>query len=304
MSLLKELLRLDADRREALHTLRNEAVQRRLRIEELSAEARRKRDEIKMLEDGLSRLLEDMTRVEEELLALEKRRDEYDRETRSRKAEAVRRTFAAERSEAAKVAEEFRGTRAERNAERERLLAQAETGKMVESFFQIESFLKDASQPIPDAARKALVKERADLLARIGPLVTPPPPPDGVFRATVAYAGVDGGRPRAVVAFGLPDARETDGPADLASALVLGAYAGAVEKHGASAPRPVRRGDAVVFEAAVSAKAPEEAALDLLLAVEDGLRRAAAASSVRCELTPVYLEPEVADEALASPHAS
>ena len=56
MGLLKDFLRIDADRRSALATVRQEAQSHRLRIEELGAEARRKRDEIGMLEEELRRL--------------------------------------------------------------------------------------------------------------------------------------------------------------------------------------------------------------------------------------------------------
>ena len=56
MSLLREFLRIDSDRRAALQALRNEATQRRARIDSLAAESKRKRDEISMLDEGLHRL--------------------------------------------------------------------------------------------------------------------------------------------------------------------------------------------------------------------------------------------------------
>ena len=56
MGLLKDFLRIDADRRASLAALRLDSQSRRLQIEELGAEAKRKRDEIGMLEEALRRL--------------------------------------------------------------------------------------------------------------------------------------------------------------------------------------------------------------------------------------------------------
>lgn len=294
MGLLKDFLRIDADRRAAQQALRQEALQRRLRIEELSAEAKRKRDEINMLEEGLSRLADDLVQVEQEILDLDRRRDEHEQDAHDRKARAVKATVETDRHEGSRVADDFRSLRSEFHAERSRLLAQAETGRMMDNYFQIETFLKDNSQPIPDAARRALTKERSDLLAKIGPLVAPPPSPDSVFRATLAYSGIEGSAPRAVVAFGLPDETEPSDPTDLAATLLYGSYAGVVERIGAGAPRPERRDGVVLFELPCESQPPEAAALDLLLAVEEGLKKACAAAAVRCELSGVYVEPEIA----------
>lgn len=297
MSLLKEFLRVDADRRSAHDALRIEAGQRRTRIDELGAEAKRKRDEISMLEEGLRRLADDIARVEQEILDLDTRREEHELDAKTRKADAVRSTFSVDRAASSKLVRDFRTLRSEFHSERERLLSQADTGRMMDNYFQIETFLKDASQPIPDAARKALLKERSDLLAKIGPLVAPPPSPDDIFRATVTYAGIEGEAPRAVVAVGLADEANPSDPTDLAATLLYGAYAAAVEKLGPDAPRPHREhGGVLLFEQPTPARSPEEAALELFLAVEEGLKKAAAAVSVRCELTGVFVEPAIAAE--------
>src|SRR5512142_639409 len=123
MGLLKDFLRIDADRRAAHQALRQEAQQRRLQIEELSAEAKRKRDEVGMLEDGLRRLAEDIARAEEEVLELESKREEHDRESLERKVDAVRANLEADREAGGRVADEFRSLRSEFESERERLLA-------------------------------------------------------------------------------------------------------------------------------------------------------------------------------------
>ena len=294
MGLLKDFFRIDADRRAAHQALRQEALQRRLRIEELTAEAKRKRDEINMLEEGLGRLAEDLVRVEQEILDLDQRREEQEREGHERKVAAVRAALEADRRENDRVARDFRSLRAEFHAERARLLAQADTGRMMDNYFQIETFLKDASQPIPDAARRALLKERTDLLARIGPLVAPPPSPDSVLRAMVTYSGIEGTAPRAVVAVGLPDESEPSDPTDLAATLLYGAHASVVERLGTGAPRPGRRDGALVFEGPCAERSPEATAIDLLFAVEEGLRKAASAAAVKCELVGIYVEPEIA----------
>ena len=205
MGLLKDFLRIDADRRAAHQALRREAHARRLQIEELGAEGKRKRDEIGMLEEALRRLAEDVARTEEQLLDLESRRDEHDREAHERKVEAVRSSLGHDRADGHRIAEDFRRLRSEFETERARLLAQADTGRMMDNFFQIEAFLKDTGTPIPDAARKALQKERQDLMARIGPLVAPPPVPDEVFKATLVYSVLEDGEPSAIVAVGLHD---------------------------------------------------------------------------------------------------
>lgn len=294
MGLLKDFLRIDAERRAALAALRLDAQARRLQIEELGAEGKRKRDEIRMIEEALRRLADDVARTEEGLLDLETRRDAHEREAQERRVEAVRSALGRDRAEGRRIAEEFRRLRSEFETERSRLLAEADTGRMMDNFFQIEAFLKDTGTPIPDAARKALVKERQDLLARIGPLVAPPPAPEAVLRATVVYSAREEGEPTAVVAFGLPDELDPSGPHDLASLLLYGSYASVVETVGPGVPRPRREDGAVVYEQPAGARASDEAALDLFLAVRDGLQKAAAAAGVPCELTGVFLEPEIA----------
>jgi len=294
MGLLKDFLRIDADRRAALVALRQEAQSRRLQIEELGAEAKRKRDEVGMIEEGLRRLAEDVARSEELLLALESRREEHDREAHERKVEAVRSSLELDRADGEVIAADFRRLRSEFETERARLLSEADTGRMMDNFFQIEAFLKDTGTPIPDAARKALVKERQDLLARIGPLVAPPPVPDGVFKATVVYSALDEGEPTAVVAVGLPDEAEPSGAHDLVALLLYGSWASVVEKIGPGVPKPRREDGTLVYEQPAGSRAPDEAALDLFLAVKDGIEKAAGAAGLPCELTGVFLEPEIA----------
>lgn len=294
MGLLKDFLRIEADRRGALSALRLEAQSRRLQIEEIGAEAKRKRDEVAMLEEGLRRLAEDIGRAEEQLLEIESRREDHDREAHERKIEAVRSSLDYDRADGHRISEDFRRLRSEFESERTRLLAEADTGRMMDNFFQIEAFLKATSTPIPDAARKALVKERQDLMGRIGPLVAPPPSPDGVFKATVVYSALEEGEPTAVVAFGLPDEAEPSSPQDLPALLLYGSYASIVEKIGPGVPRPRREEGVVVYEQPAGSRAADEAALDLFLAVRDGLEKAAAAAGVPCELTGVFLEPEIA----------
>lgn len=294
MGLLKDFLRIDADRRAALAALRQDARSRRLQIEELGAEAKRKRDEIGMLEEGLRRLAEDVAGTEEQLLAIEARREDHDRDAHERKVEAVRSSLEHDRADGHRIAEDFRKLRAEFESERTRLLSEADTGRMMDNFFQIEAFLKDTGTPIPDAARKALMKERQDLMARIGPLVAPPPVPDGVFKATIVYSALDESEPTAVVAFGLPEEAEPSGAHDLAALLLYGSYAAVVEKIGPGVPKPRREEGVVVYEQPSGSRPPDEAALDLFLAVEEGLKKAAAAAGVPCELTGVFLEPEIA----------
>jgi hypothetical protein len=294
MGLLKDFLRIDAERRSALAALRLEAQSRRLQIEELGDEGKRKRDEIRMIEEALRRLAEDVARTEEQLLDLEARRDGHEREAHERKVEAVHASLSRDRADGLRIAEDFRQLRSEFETERSRLLAEADTGRMMDNFFQIEAFLKDTGTPIPDAARKALVKERQDLLARIGPLVAPPPTPDGVFRATVVYSALEVGEPTGVVAFGLPDEAEPSGAHDLAALLLYGSYASVVEKVGPGVPKPRRSDGIVIYEQPAGARAADEAALDLFLAVKSGLEKAAAAAGVASELTGVFLEPEIA----------
>ncbi len=294
MGLLKDFLRIDADRRAALAALRKDAQSRHLQIEELGAEGKRKRDEIGMLEEELRRLAVDVARTEEQLLEIEARRDDYDRETYERKVEAVRSSLEHDRADGHRIAEDFRTLRAEFETERARLLSQADTGRMMDNFFQIEAFLKDTGTPIPDAARKALMKERQDLMGRIGPLVAPPPSPDGVFKATLVYSALEEGEPAAIVAVGLPDEVEPSGPHDLAALLLYGSWASVVEKIGPGVPKPRREEGVVVYEQPSGSRATDEAALELFLAVEDGLKKAAAGAGVPCELTGVFLEPEIA----------
>ena len=293
MGLLKDFLRIDADRRAAHQSLRQQVGRRRLQIEELSAEAKRKRDEIGMLEDGLRRLAEDVAHAEEELLELEAKREEHDRDSHERKVDAVRTNLRSDRDDGGRVAEEFRTLRTEFEGERERLLSQADSGRMMDNYFQIETFLKDTAKPIPDAARRALARERADLLTRIGPLVAPPPTPSSVLKATIVYTVVDEPEPRALVAFGLP--HEVDASVhDLASLLLYGSYAQIVERFGPGAPRPRQDDGIVTFEQPAGVRAPDEVALELFLAVEEGLKKAASAVSVPCELSGVFVEPEIA----------
>ena len=294
MGLLKDFLRIDADRRGAHTALRQEAQSRRLQIEELGAEGKRKRDEIGMLEEGLRRLAEDVARTEEQLLDLESRRDDHDREAHERKIEAVRSSLENDRTDGHRIAEDFRRLRSEFETERARLLAQADTGRMMDNFFQIEAFLKDTGTPIPDAARKALMKERQDLMARIGPLVAPPPAPEGVFKATLVYSALEDGEPTAVVGVGLADEAVPSGSHDLAALLLFGSYASVVEKIGPGVPKPRREEGVVVYEQPAGSRPADEAALDLFLAVEEGLKKAAAAAGVPCELNGVFLEPEIA----------
>ncbi|MEO6323125.1 MAG: hypothetical protein ABIT01_11785 [Thermoanaerobaculia bacterium] len=304
MSLLKEFLRIDSDRRSAHDLLRTEATQRRSRIDELSAEAKRRRDEISMLEEGLIRLADDIGRVEQEILDIDRRRMEHDADAGNRKAEAVRARFGEDRKSGEKLGADFRNLRSEFHAEREKLLAQADTGRMMDNYFQIETFLKDSGQPIPDAARKALSKERTDLLARIGPLVAPPPSPDSIFRATLAYAALDGPTPRALVAIGLAEPSEPCTVTDLAATLLYGSYASAVERLGPGVPRPTQKDGVVVYDMPVTGRNPEEVALELFLAVEEGLKKAANAIAVRCELTGVFVEPLIAEAVFASDQTS
>ena len=293
MGLLKDFLRIDADRRAAHATLRLEAQSHRLQIEELGAEGKRKRDEIGMLEEGLRRLAEDVARAEEQLLDLESSRDDHDREAHERKIEAVRSSLEHDRADGHRIAEDFRRLRSEFETERARLLAEADTGRMMDNFFQIEAFLKDTGTPIPDAARKALMKERQDLMARIGPLVAPPPAPDGVFKATIVYSALEDGEPSAVVGIGLPDEVEPTGAHDLASVLLYGSYASVVEKIGPGVPKPRREEGVVVYEQPAGSRPADEAALDLFLAVEDGLKKAAAAPGVPCEHTSLFVDPQI-----------
>lgn len=294
MGLLKDFLRIDADRRAAHAALRREAEAGRLRIEELAAEAKRKRDEIGILEEELRRLAEDVARAEESILAVEARRDEHDRDAHERKIDAVRSALAYDRADGHRVADEFRRLRASFEEERARLLAEADTGRMMDNFFQIEAFLKDTGTPIPDAARKALMKERQDLLARIGPLVAPPPVPDDVFKASVVYSALEDGEPTAIVAVGLPDEAEPSGAHDLAALLLYGSYASVVEKIGPGVPKPRREEGVVVYERPAGSRAADEASLDLFLAVKEGVEKAASAAGVSCELVGVFLEPEIA----------
>jgi hypothetical protein len=293
MSLLKEFLRVDSDRRAALQRLRNEAFQRRAHIDELAQESKRKRDEISMLEEGLHRLADDIARIEQEILDLDSTAEENERDAHARKVDALRATMAKDHTDLSRVANDYRTLRAEFHAERERLLALADTGRMMDNYFQIETFLKDTGQPIPDAARKALLKERADLLAKIVPLVAPPPSPEDVLKGTVAYTALEGTEPKAVVALGFPPESTPSDLTDLAATLVYGAYASAVERLGAAAPRPRRQGNTLLFEMHPNGRSPEETALDLFVAVEEGMKKAAAAVSVRCELTGLFVEPEI-----------
>jgi hypothetical protein len=294
MGLLKDFLRIEADRRGALAALRLEAQSQRLQIEEIGAEAKRKRDEVAMIEEGLRRLAEDVARTEEQLLEIESRREDHDREAHERKIEAVRSSLDYDRADGHRISEDFRRVRSAFETERTRLLSEADTGRMMDNFFQIEAFLKDTGTPIPDAARKALMKERQDLMARIGPLVAPPPVPDGVFKATVVYSALEEGEPVAIVAVGLPDEAEPSGAHDLPALLLYGSYASVVETIGPGVPRPRREEGVVIYEQPAGSRAPDEAALDLFLAVKAGLEKAAAAASVPCELTGVFLEPEIA----------
>ncbi len=294
MGLLKDFLVIDAARRSAQEALWTEGRAKRNRIAEMTGEAKRKRDEIAMLQEGLERLADELAVIEQEMVELDRKREQYEEEGKARKATAVRAVFASDRLAGARVAADFRRLRSEFQRERDRLLSQTDTGRMMDNYFQIESFLKDAGQPIPDAARKALVKERADLLAKIGPLVAPPPSPEGVLRPTLAWAGLDGAKPRAIVALGLPDECDPSDAADLPAALLYGGYASAVERFATAVASPRREGGALVFEMWVEEGLPEEKALELFLAVEEGIKKAAVAASVRCEMSGVFVEPEIA----------
>lgn len=294
MGLLKDFLVVDAARRSAQEALRAEAERRRVRIADMTAESRRKRDEVGALEEELQRLADDLVSLEQEFLELDRKRLDLEEEARTKKAAAVRAVLSSDRLEGARLGAEFRRLRSDFQKERQHLLAQTDTGRMMDNFFQIEAFLKDTGQPIPDAARKALAKERSDLLAKIGPLVAPPPTPEGVYRATVAWAGLDGDSPRAVVALGLPDEADPPDPNDLPSALLYGGYATAVERFGTTIARPRREGGIVLLEAPVPGGSPEETALELFLTFEEGVKKAAAAVAVRCELAGVFVEPEIA----------
>src|SRR4051794_19409325 len=132
MSLLKEFLRVDSDRRAALLRLRTEAFQRRARIDELVSESKRKRDEISMLEEGLHRLADDVGRIEQEILDLDKRYEENELDAHARKVEALRATLSSDRNEGMRVASDYRTLRSEWHTERERLLALADTGRMMD----------------------------------------------------------------------------------------------------------------------------------------------------------------------------
>src|SRR5512140_220702 len=135
MSLLREFLRIDSERRAAHESLRTEIAHRRSRIEELASEARRRRDEIAMLEDGLHRLSGDIARIEEEMLGLESRRDEHEREAARRRAEALRAALAEDEKASAKLSGDYRRLRAGFQEERDRILAQPETGRMMDNYF-------------------------------------------------------------------------------------------------------------------------------------------------------------------------
>jgi hypothetical protein len=213
--------------------------------------------------------------------------------------DALRAGLAADARASVALGADYRRLRAGFQEERDQLLAQPETGRMMDNYFQIETFLKDAAHPIPDAARHALGKERQDLLAKIGPLVAPPPVPDGVLKATLAYGAVEGSAPRAVVAVGLAPPAEPDDATDLSATLLYGAYAIAAARFGEKAPRPERHGDAFLFEIDAPAHGAEETALELFLALEEGLKKVAAAVSVRCELTGVFVDPDTAAEVLS-----
>ena len=270
MGLLKDFLVIDAARRSAQEALRAEAMNRRDRILQLTSEAQQQRDAMGAMERELERIAEDLVRTEQEILDLDRQRDQYEDSGRARKVAAVRAVFSSDRLDGARVAADFRRLRSDFQKERERLLAQTDTGRMMDNFFQIESFLKDTGQPIPDAARRALSKERADLLAKIGPLVAPPPSPDGILRATVAWSGLQEPAPRAIAALGLPDEGDPCDAADLPAAVLFGGYASAVERFGTVLSRPRREEGVLVFEMPVSEGAPEEKALELFLAVRRG----------------------------------
>ncbi len=294
MSLLKEFLLIDSDRRSAQTALRQESLHRRLRIEELSQEARRKRDEINMLEQGLSRLSSDLIRLEQEILELDQRREEYEREATERKANILSQTLEADTNDALQFIEEYRHLRANYTVQRERLQNQPDAGRLIDSYYQLERFLKDPAHPIPDAARMALQKERSDLLAKIGPLVSPPPSPQGTLKTTMIYSADDGEEPRALVAIALPRITDQSDPNDLAAALLFGAYALAIERLGPQLPAPQCLHAGFVFDLAAPADAPAEFAFELFSALEDGLKKTADTLTIRCEITGLYVEPEIA----------
>jgi len=121
--------------------------QRRAQIDSLASESKKKRDEISMLEQGLHRLADDIARAEEEILELDRKAEANEKDAHGRKVAALRETLASDRREGSRVASDYRTLRSEFHSERERLLSLADTGRMMDNYFQIETFLKDAGQP-------------------------------------------------------------------------------------------------------------------------------------------------------------
>lgn len=301
MGLLKEFLTIDAERRSAHQSLRQETLHRRLRIEELSQEARRKRDEISVLDEELARLTSDMIRLEQDILDLEQRRDEYEHEAISRKAESLVRALESEAEGAQRFADEFRRLRASYTATRDRLLSMSDTSRLLESFHQLEKFLSDTGHPIPEAARAALQKERADLLVKIGPLVQPAPIPDSVCRTTIVYSAIDGRGARALAAIGLPPPAASPASHDVLSLLMLGAYASSVERLGNVAPVPTPVAGGSLFSFVPVSSQPAESAFELCLALDEGLRKAATSLQIRIETANLFIEPEIAEAVFLAP---
>lgn len=301
MPLLKDFLMIDAERRAAQQALRQDAMLRRLRIDELSQEAKQKRDEISILEQELSRLSSDLIRLEQEILDLDLRREEYEHEAVSRKAESLILSLKTESESSVRFADEFKRLRSSYYATRDRLLAMSETGRMMDNYYQLEKFLSDAAHPIPEAARAALQKERTDLMAKIGPLVTTPPSPEGILRLTIVYSAFEGRGSRALAAFGLPTPSLTPASNDVLALLVFGAYAAAVERLGNQAPAPIPAVGGTLFSFLPVSTSPAEAAFELCIALDEGLKKTASALTIRLETASLFIEPEIAEAVFSNP---
>ena len=107
-------------------------------------------------------------------------------------------------------------------------------------------------------------------------------------------SALEEGAASAIVAVGLPDEAEPSGSHDLAALLLYGSCAAVVEKIGPGVPKPRREEGIVVYEQPAGSRAADEAALDLFLAVKEGIEKAASAAGVSCEVVGVFLEPEIA----------
>src|SRR5437773_39056 len=116
MSLLKQFLHIDSERRGALQGLRTEATQRRARIDALAAESKRKRDEINMLEEALHRLADEIARIEQEILEVDARAETNEHDAHARKVAALQETLASDRREGTRLAGDYRTLRSEFHA--------------------------------------------------------------------------------------------------------------------------------------------------------------------------------------------